>query len=167
MKAWLIATAETNAYLIVPIAFGLGFAESIMVLAWLVPSSAVLVALGAMQQAAGGEFWPPWIAASAGALIGDLISFAVGWTYRREIAKTWPFREKPSWLVSTRIVLRRWGAQGIIASKFFGPLRSCIPVVAGAAHMKWRVFVPSSALSCLIWAGAFLLPGYGAFMVMG
>lgn len=162
MKDWLIAAANSNAHLTVPIAFGLGFAESIMVLAWMVPSSAILVALGAMQQAAGGEIWPPWFAASAGALLGDVLSFAAGWYYRHEIARTWPFSDRPAWLVSTRIVLRQWGAQGIIASKFFGPLRSCIPVVAGAAHMKWRIFIPASALSCLIWAGVFLVPGYGA-----
>lgn len=163
MKSWLIASAEGNAHLIVPIAFGLGFAESIMVLAWMVPSSAILVALGAMQQAAGAEFWPPWIAASGGALVGDLISFGVGWYYRKEIPRTWPFSDRPQWLIATRVVLRKWGAEGIVASKFFGPLRSCLPVVAGAAHMKWRIFVPASALSCLIWAGAFLAPGYGAF----
>ncbi len=144
-----------------PIAFLLGFAESVVVLAWLVPSSAILVALGALQQSVGGDFWPPWIAAASGALVGDVLSFAVGWRFRHEIKRTWPFSDRPQWLVATRVVLRTWGFQGIVASKFFGPIRSCIPVVAGAAHMRWRAFVPASALSCLIWAGAFILPGYG------
>ena len=167
LKDWLIELARQNAGLAVPIAFGLGFAESVVVLAWLVPSSAILVAIGALQQSTGGGFWPPWIAAAAGALLGDVASFAVGWYYRHEIKRMWPFSDRPQWIVATRVVLRRWGYQGIIASKFFGPLRSCIPVVAGAAHMKWRRFVPASALSCLIWSGVFTLPGYGLLAVFG
>lgn len=160
--AWLLDFAKANADLAVPIAFALGFAESIVLLAWLVPSSVILVAIGGLQQAAGGEFWPPWLAASVGAFLGDMLSFAVGWHYRSEISQFSFLVQRPHWLSRTRAVLDRWGVQGIVASKFFGPLRSFIPIVAGAAHMKWRAFVPASALSCLIWGGVVVIPAYGA-----
>jgi hypothetical protein len=66
LEDWILALAMPNSELLAPIAFGLGFAESIVVLSWFVPSSAILLGLGAVQQATGGEFWTVWIAASRG-----------------------------------------------------------------------------------------------------
>ncbi len=164
LEDWILALATPNSELLAPIAFGLGFAESIVVLSWFIPSSAILLGLGAVQQATGGEFWTVWIAAAAGAFLGDTASFAAGRHYKSNVARMWPFSDQPMWLTRTRLVFLRWGAIGIIGSKFLGPIRAFIPVVAGAARMRWPAFLPASAVSCLAWSGAFLAPGFGLLM---
>jgi membrane protein DedA with SNARE-associated domain len=161
LKDWLLAAAAANAAFIVPIAFALGFAESVVLFAWMVPSSAILIGLGAIQHMMEGSIGPVWLAAAAGAFAGDIASYLFGRYFRSDIANIWPFSKQPEWIVMARVFFRKWGGLGIISSKFLGPIRAFVPVVAGAAAMRWPVFFPASAISCLAWSAAFLLPGYG------
>jgi membrane protein DedA with SNARE-associated domain len=161
IKDWVLAFAQEHAALVVFICFFLGFVESVAVLAWAFPSSAILIALGAVQYVNGGSIAHLWIAAAAGAFLGDILSYAAGRYFKTNIAGIWPFSAKPRWLAMSRLFFSKWGTLGIIGSKFSGPLRSMVPVAAGASAMRWPVFVPASAISCVIWAGAFLVPGYG------
>jgi membrane protein DedA with SNARE-associated domain len=161
IKDWVLTFARDHAALVGLICFALGFAESVAILAWAVPSSVILVALGAVQYVNGGTIAELWVAAAAGAFLGDALSYAAGRYFKSNINGIWPFSARPRWLALSRLFFSRWGALGIIASKFSGPLRSMVPVAAGASAMRWPVFLPASAMSCVIWAGAFLVPGYG------
>ena len=68
-----------------PIVFALGFAESTVFLSLLVPSSALFLGIGGIHGAAGGSFWSVWLAASAGAAIGDILTFALGRYFKQDI----------------------------------------------------------------------------------
>lgn len=157
----VVTLINENIALVEPIVFALGFAESTMVVSLLVPSSALLVAIGGVHSAAGGEFWSVVLAGGAGAFLGDVITFAIGRYFKDDIRKWWPLSRHPEWYAGTRIYVARWGAPGVIFSKFFGVLRPFVPAIAGAAGMKWAVFLTASPVSCVLWAGAFLAPGYG------
>ncbi|MGD9784884.1 MAG: DedA family protein [Hyphomicrobiaceae bacterium] len=157
----VVRLVETHIALAEPLVFALGFAESIVFVSLLVPSTILFLAIGGLHHAAGGDFVPLWLAAAAGAFLGDVLSYAVGRRYRADVVKTWPIRHKPHWYVAARQFFRTWGALGIVASKFFGMMRPFVPVVAGAAAMRWLHFLPASAVSALIWAGVFLGPGHG------
>ncbi|MCB1528080.1 MAG: DedA family protein [Hyphomicrobiaceae bacterium] len=162
----LIGFAHENIALIEPIVFALGFAESIVLVSMLVPSTILFLAIGGVHNAAGGNFFTLWLAGAAGAYLGDIVSYALGRYFRADIANLWPFSKKPEWYVLARGFFRSWGAPGIIASKFLGMMRPFVPVVAGAARMRWLPFLLASAVSCLIWAGAFLGPGHGIGWLM-
>jgi membrane protein DedA with SNARE-associated domain len=157
----VIGFVGDNIAYVEPLVFALGFAESIVLVSLLVPSTILFLAIGGLHHAAGGEFLPLWLAGAAGAFLGDVVSYALGRYFRADIAGIWPFSKKPQWYMMARGFFQSWGAPGIIASKFLGMMRPFVPVVAGAAHMRWLPFLVSSAISCLIWAGAFLGPGHG------
>lgn len=144
-----------------PVVFVLGFAESIAIVSLFIPSTALFLAIGALHAAAGGEFVTLWLAGACGAFIGDVVSFKFGRVVKRDLRRMWPLNRNPEWYVASRLFTRRRGMVSIIVSKFLGALRPFVPVVAGATGMRWPLFVVASLLSCAIWAGTFLSPGYG------
>lgn len=166
LKDQLLAHISANIAFAEPLVFVLGFAESIVFLSLLVPSTVLFLAIGGLHQAAGGHFVPLWLAAASGAFLGDIVSYAIGRYLKNEVAGIWPFSKKPEWYVLARAFFQRWGMLGVVGSKFFGMLRPFVPVVAGAAVMPWPLFLISSAVSCLAWAGAFLGPGHGLVWFM-
>lgn len=143
-----------------PIVFALGFAESTVFLSLLVPSSALFLGIGGIHSAAGGSFWSVWLAASAGAAIGDILTFALGRYFKQDIGGLWPLRTRPQWYVLSRYYVKQYGMLGVFASKFGGMIRPFVPLVAGAMGMRWGRFLMVSPLSCLVWSGTFLAPGY-------
>ena len=149
-----------------PIVFALGFGESIALLSLFVPSTILFIAIGGLHHAAGGSFVTVWLAGSAGAFLGDLLSYALGRVYKRDIGTIWPFRKRPGLMERSRLFAERHGGWGVIASKFLGPLRPFVPVMAGAFAMPVIAFVVASAVSCLMWAAVFLSPGYGLSYVL-
>ncbi len=168
--AWserVVAFVAENIALAEPLVFALCFAESIILLSLFVPSTILLVGLGGLYSAAGGDFWPLWLTAAAGAFLGDLITFGLGRTFKKDIGCTWPLRNRPRWYARARLFFRQWGVMGIIGSKFLGMLRPFVPAVAGAMGMRWPLFLLASAISALLWAGAILAPGYGVVAIAG
>lgn len=143
-----------------PIVFALGFAESLVFVSLLVPSTALFLGIGGLHSAAGGEFVSLWLAAAAGATLGDFITFAIGRYFKDDIRHVWPLRKRPHWIFFGRSFVRRYGAAGVITSKFGGVIRPLVPLLAGAMGMPWMRFLVASPLSSLIWAGTFLAPGY-------
>ncbi len=159
--AWtgLTEAVKANSWLADPIAFALGFSESIVFFSWLVPSSVLLVALGSIHGAAGGSLVELWLAASAGCFLGDIASYLMGRTMKGTIERMWPLRAHPEWLPRAHAFMEKWGILGVIVGKFIGPLRPFIPLASGIAEMAWPQFLAASAVSSLVWAAVFLLPG--------
>jgi len=157
-------TRDQQAY-IVPIVFGLGFGESLVFVSLFIPSTALFLAIGAADSAAGGSFWPVWVAGASGAILGDIVSFGVGRYLRSDVGKVWPFNRDRRLLARGRLMFLRWGMMTVFVSKFLGTVRPFIPVVAGALRMDWWRFMPASIVSCIGWAGLFLAPGYGVAFI--
>lgn len=157
----LIEFIKSNQWLAEPIVFLLGFAEGIPGLSLLVPSSVLFLGIGAAHGAAGGAFRDVWLAGSIGALAGDCLTYGLGRWYRNDSERLSRLGCSPSVLGRGERLLQSWGMPLIIGGKFLGFLRPFIPVVAGVAQMPWPLFFGASAVSSLLWAGAFLAPGYG------
>ena len=166
LKDTMLSLAREHIALAEPLVFALGFAESVVLVSLFVPSTILILGIGGLHHAAGGSFWPVWLAGAAGAFLGDVLSYTLGRYFKADIAGVWPFNSKPEWYVLARTFFARWGIPGIVASKFLGMMRPFVPVVAGAMGMRWPVFLPASAVSCLMWAGVFLSPGYGIGLIL-
>jgi len=166
-KEQLIGIVRDNIALAEPLVFALGFAESIVFLSLLVPSTLLFLAIGGLHSAAGGEFLPMWLAGAAGAFLGDVVSYSLGRYFKADIANVRLLRNRPEWYVLARAFFMRWGALGIIVSKFLGMLRPFTPVIAGVMGLRWPPFLAASAASALLWAGVFLAPGYGLGWMFG
>jgi membrane protein DedA with SNARE-associated domain len=160
-----IAFVREHIALAGPIVFLLGMGESIAVLSLLIPSTFLFLAIGGLHSAAGGHYVPMALAGAAGAFTGDVLSYLLGRYFRADIGNAWPFRTRPEWYMLARSYCGQWGGLAVIASKFTAGLRPFVPVVAGALETPlWR-FLPASAVSCLLWAGVFLAPGYGVTLL--
>lgn len=142
-----------------PIVFILAFGESLAFISLLLPATVILLATSALIGAAGLPFWPIWFAAVVGAILGDWVSFWLGVRYHREIANIWPLSRHPGILERGEAFFRRWGFFSVFAGRFFGPLRSVMPLVAGICEMPQATFQLANVASALVWATGILAPG--------
>ena len=160
-KDAVIGFVRENMALAEPAVFFMGFAEGIPGLSLLVPSTPLFLGIGSAHAAAGGQFWRLWLAASAGAIISDVVVYALGRIFKHDVPKVWPFSRYADALPKSQVLFERWGVLAVAGSKFSGFLRPFIPAIAGMLQMPlWR-FIPASVVSSFAWAGAFLAPGYG------
>ncbi len=112
-----------------------------------------------MIGASGIAFWPIWAAAALGAILGDTVSYWLGYHYHHEIARMWPLSRSPELLPKGEAFFRKWGAAGVFLGRFFGPLRSAVPLVAGICAMPAGRFQLANVASALVWASGILAPG--------
>lgn len=156
----LLDFVRANEPLIELIVFVLGFAESLVFVSFFVPASVLFLGIAALQSASDAPLMPLLLAGTAGALIGDIVSYGLGWRVRHNVDRVWPFSANPHLLFRTRKLFESQGAMAIVLSKFVGPLRPLVPFVGGAMHMPFPTFAIASALSSLAWSIAFLAPSY-------
>ncbi len=142
-----------------PIVFVLAMGESVAFVSLLLPATVMLWGVGAMIGAGLLDFWPICIAAVIGAGLGDWFSFWLGSFFREPIAHLWPLSRYPELLPRGRAFFQRWGAAGVFISKFFGPLRAAVPLVAGISGMPALPFQLANWASAVVWAFVTLLPG--------
>ncbi|MDC8805564.1 bifunctional DedA family/phosphatase PAP2 family protein [Halomonas pacifica] len=100
------------------------------------------------------------LVAFLGAVIGDGLSFALGHAQRERVPGLWPFRRHPEWLARGARFFRRHGALSVLFARFVGPVRPIVPMIAGILHMSPWTFLWVNLLSALLWAPAYVLPGY-------
>lgn len=166
-KDAVIGFVRENIALAEPAVFFMGFAEGIPVLSLLVPSTPLFLGIGAAHAAAGGQFWHLCIAASIGAIISDVVIYAIGRYFKHDMPKVWPFSRHSDWLPKGQALFETWGTLAVVGGKFTGFLRPFIPAVAGMLEMPLWKFIPASVLSSFAWAGTFLAPGYGIKLIFG
>jgi len=142
-----------------PIVFVLAFGESLALISLLLPATAILLGVGGLVGAAGIAFWPMWIAAVLGAVAGDWVSYWLGYYYKGELGQLWPLSRHPSLLPKGRAFFSKWGVAGVFLGRFFGPLRSVVPLIAGACLMPRMLFQIANITSGLVWATGVLVPG--------
>lgn len=142
-----------------PLTFIFAFAESLAFISLFFPATALLLAIGVLIGESDIAFWPVWIAAIAGAYLGDWVSYLFGFHYKERIGHMWPLNRKPELLERGHNFFERWGVPGVFAGRFFGPLRAIVPLVAGVCAMPKMQFQITNILSAVVWATAMLVPG--------
>jgi membrane protein DedA with SNARE-associated domain len=139
----------------------LAFAESLAFLSLLVPSTVLLLGIGALIGASGLEFWPIWLGAAAGGILGDGVSYAIGYKFKHAVFRVWPLSYHPNLADRGERFFARWGTWGVFLGRFIGPMRAVVPLVAGIFAMPIMVFQMANIASGLVWAFVMLAPGAG------
>jgi len=139
----------------------LAFAESLAFLSFLVPSTVLLLGFGALIGASGLEFWPIWLGAAMGAILGDWVSYAIGFRFKHAALQIWPLSQHSGLAVRGERFFSRWGAWGVFLGRFIGPLRAVVPLTAGIFAMPMLLFQIANIASALVWAFLMLAPGTG------
>lgn len=141
------------------IGFILAFGESLAFVSLFLPATVILLGVGGLVGAADIAFWPIWWAAAFGAALGDWFSYWLGLHYSYAIARIWPLSRHPELLPRGEAFFRKWGTLGVFIGRFFGPLRSIMPLVAGICGMPPLPFQLANLASAAVWAAGVLTPG--------
>ena len=134
----------------------LAFAESVAVVSLLVPSTVLLLGIGALIGASGLEFWPIWLGAAVGAILGDWLSYAIGFRFKHAVFRVWPLSSHPHLSDRSEHFFARWGAWGVFLGRFIGPLRAVVPLTAGIFAMPMLLFQTATIASAFVWASSCL-----------
>lgn len=136
-------------------------AETTAFLSILIPSTAVLVAVGAMAATGKVEFWPLWAGAAAGSLIGSTFSYWLGRRYGRTVLEMRPLSRHPDMVEKARAAFVKYGPATVLVGHFLTLLRPVVFLLAGMTGMRLRRFMFWNLLGCAAWA--FLIPKLGQF----
>lgn len=159
LKDATIAFIQANHQWAAPIAFLVSFTESLAFLSLLFPGTAILIAASFLVGASNISFFPIWLAAGLGGVLGYSISYWIGLYFKNDIATVWPFRVHPELLPRGHEFFDRWGGLSVFFGHFFGPIRAVIPVVAGIVAMPHVTFQIANISSAFLWALGVMAPG--------
>jgi membrane protein DedA with SNARE-associated domain len=139
--------------------FLVAFLESLALVGLLLPGLAILFGVGSLIGLGVMEMLPIWLAASAGAFLGDTLSYGLGRNYQEQLLEIWPFSRYPRVMNRGREFFFRHGEKSVFVGRFIGPLRPIIPAIGGILGMAPARFLVADFAACIAWAPAFLLPG--------
>jgi membrane protein DedA with SNARE-associated domain/membrane-associated phospholipid phosphatase len=141
------------------IAFSLAFLESLAIIGSIIPGSVTMTAVGSLigltvLPLASTVMWT-----IVGALIGDYVSYWVGIHYQETI-RHWSWIQKhEKWFAKAESFVTRYGILSIIIGRFFGPMRSMMPMIAGILNMPPLTFTFAIIPSAILWTIVYLFPG--------
>ncbi|MFT3741585.1 MAG: VTT domain-containing protein [Gammaproteobacteria bacterium] len=137
----------------------IAFAESLPIVGAIIPGSVTMTAIGALIGSGVMPLVSTLMWAIIGALIGDFLSYWVGAHYNERLRQMWPFRRYPKWLELGEAFFRQHGGKSVIIGRFFGPVRSAVPLVAGLMHMPRGRFLLAAIPSAILWSLVYIIPG--------
>lgn len=155
----LVDTLQTHPTWGLALAFFVAFIESLAVVGTVIPGSVTMTAVGALV---GARVLPAswtFMIVVLGALCGDLLSYWVGRHYDQRLTKMWPFTTHPQWIKSGEQFFAKHGGKSVIIGRFFGPVRSFVPLIAGLLRMHPLYFTLAVIPSAILWAIVYLIPG--------
>ena len=95
----------------------------------------------------------------AGALVGDLVTFAAGRGGRGPMTRFFERRQSAEKLTAARDKFVQKGWLLVVIGRMVPAGRIPVLLAAGALDYPWRKLVPAAAGACLLWAVAYALLG--------
>jgi membrane protein DedA with SNARE-associated domain len=102
---------------------------------------------------------PLWVgvAATAGAIIGDTIGYAIGRRYGmtlfEKLGRRFPAHFGTGHVALAKQLFTRWGVGAVFFGRFIALLRILAGPLAGALRMRYRYFLAANAAGAVCWAG--------------
>jgi membrane-associated protein len=148
--------------------FAIIFAESGLLIGLLLPGDSLLFTAGflaSQKNPATGEPWFDITVLTLGCFIAAVSGDAVGYTFGYRVGRPLFQREdsrffKRRHLLKAEEFYQKHGGKAIILARFMPAIRTLVPIVAGAAHMRYRDFAVYNFVGGLIWAVGMTLGGY-------
>ena len=139
--------------------FLLALSEAIPVLGTIVPGSTLIIGISALATGVDANPWMLLIAAIAGAIVGDGLSFWLGQRYHREILNSWPLNQYPKLIARSERFVAQYGAASVFLARFTAVVRAFVPLITGILRMSPLKFYAANILSALVWTPAHIFPG--------
>jgi membrane protein DedA with SNARE-associated domain len=135
------------------------FIESLAIIGFFIPGSVTLTAIGTLVGSGVIPAVDIFAWAITGAILGDGLSFIIGYRYYKTIRKVWPFKRYPGLLTKGEAFFTKHGGKGIFISRFVGAVRPLIPIIAGMLRVSPVKFLCVEVISGVLWAPIYMLPG--------
>ncbi len=155
----LASMVQSHPGWVIALAFIFAFLESLAIVGIFVPGIVLLFMVGTVVGMDPGLFVACWLAASAGALAGDVISYWLGYRFSDRVPGLWPLSRRPDMLAAGQVLFARHGGKGVFIGRFIGPIRPVVPLLAGTMGMRTLGFLAWAVPACILWAPLYLLPG--------
>jgi membrane protein DedA with SNARE-associated domain len=150
---------EAHSGWVIGATFAIALVESFAIIGIIVPGIVLLFLVGAVVGLDPQLFAWCWLAASAGAIAGDVSSYWLGRRFSNRVSTVWPLSKKPELLASGRLIFARHGGKSVLIGRFIGPVRPVIPLLAGMMGLRGRQFLSYALPAGIVWAPVALLPG--------
>ncbi|VFS66528.1 Inner membrane protein yabI [Raoultella planticola] len=125
------------------------FLESLALVGLILPGTVMMAGLGALIGSGDVNFWQAWLAGIIGCLLGDWISFWLGWRFKKPLHR-WSFMKKNKALLDkTEHALHQHSMITILIGRFVGPTRPLVPMSPACSISRWRsLFCPILLVAC-------------------
>jgi len=140
------------------VAFLAAIIEALAVVGTIIPGTVIVMGVAGAAAAAGQPMLPILGVAVLGAVIGDFLSYWIGFRYRFAVRNWWLFASRPQIMAGADRFFARYGSYSVALCRFIPVLRSTVPLVAGVAGMSRRRFLIANVTSALVWAPAHVFP---------
>jgi len=167
LTPWVTGVAQAHPEWCFPIAFVVAFSESFVGVSFVIPGTTLLWSLGIVIGASDISIIPAWTGAVIGSILGDWISYWIGFHYHHQILHIWPFRNYEDQLEKGLHFFHRFGTWAIFLGRFLGPFRATVPLVAGMSELEFWPFQIANTASAILWAFALLILGIEGFALFG
>ncbi len=159
MEAWLQhLITQSLAWSLLAVGL-VAFFESLALVGLLLPGTVLMASFGTLIGSGQVALYPAWGAGIIGCLLGDWISYLIGWQFKGPLHR-WSFIKKHQTMMDkTEHALHQHSMFTIIVGRFIGPTRPLIPLVAGMLELPVRKFIPPNIIGCVFWPPLYLLPG--------
>ncbi len=158
LEVFLVGISD-NFWLAMLFIFLVAIGEAVFILGLAVPSTPVLLLAGGIIAQGTLPFWPVYFAAVIGAVIGDAISYTVGYLLKDKIKRIWPFRHHLELIAKGEAFFARHGGKSVFIGRFIPGVKAVVPGIAGMMGMPYRWFTIINITSAFAWAAAHILPG--------
>ena len=125
------------------------------------PVTLMLVAAGSFVELGEMKLWQVLIVASAAAVLGDQIGYALGkWGGHRVVARVRRRRNGETKIAQARAFAERWGAAGIFFSRWLvTPMGPWLNLTSGMTGYSWGRFFLWDVLGETLWVVLYVLLG--------
>ncbi len=140
--------------------FLIALLECLALVGIVLPGVVMLFSVALLAGSGVLTLWQTLLLAYAGALCGDMMSYALGRGFKHNISRLPVLRHHPQWIMRAELYFRHYGVASLLVGRFIGPLRPMLPMVAGMLNMPLPRFILVSLVAAAGWAVAYLLPGW-------
>ncbi len=140
--------------------FAIALLECLAIVGILLPGVVLLFGVATLAGSGHLSLAQTLLWAWAGALCGDLLSYALGRSCQARLQRLPWLRDHPQALHSAEQYMQRYGMASLLVGRFIGPLRPLLPMTAGMLRLPAGQFLAISLLASAGWAVAYLLPGW-------
>jgi membrane protein DedA with SNARE-associated domain len=140
------------------VAFLAAIIEALAIVGTVIPGTFIVMGVAGAAAAAGQPMLPFLGVAVLGAVVGDFLSYWIGYRFRFQVRSWWPLAQRPQIMASADRFFARYGSFSVALCRFIPVLRSTVPLVAGVAGMSPRKFLIANVASALVWAPAHVCP---------